>query len=243
MTHKITRRPAHSSQSARRVRDAGEIYTFGCNDALLGKRAYGKNFAGTVRACVARGGKRGHGLMIGGELVSPTRVRTAMKKSAMVAAQLRKRWGAPDFEPVARRPRLARSLGAIQRAPQPSFARAPMQLPSRAFWRREEIAGPAYPLIQQSARRGGDASSHALDAKFHAYHKAHPAVLRELIKLARQHPRTSINGLWEQMRSATGTSPNNSYKSRYARAVMASSQDLAGRFATRSNPRRHRRAW
>ena len=83
--------------------------------------------------------------------------------------------------------------------------------------------------------------------RFWRFHAAHPAVYRELVRLARQlrergHRRYGIGSLFEVLRwhSALGDADavadyrlDNNHRSRYARLIEAQEADLAGFFACR----------
>lgn len=84
-----------------------------------------------------------------------------------------------------------------------------------------------------------------LQARFEAFHAANPRVYATLVRLAREahavgHQRVGIAMLFEVARwqlSVVTTGDdfklNNSWRSRYARLIMAQEQDLAGVFETR----------
>jgi len=84
-----------------------------------------------------------------------------------------------------------------------------------------------------------------LQARFEAFHAANPRVYATLVRLAREaravgHQRVGIAMLFEVARwqlsiQTTGDDfkLNNSYRSRFARLIMAQEPDLAGVFETR----------
>lgn len=85
-----------------------------------------------------------------------------------------------------------------------------------------------------------------IDVDFAEFHRTHPEVYDELLRLARRwraagHTRCSINMLFEIVRyesgllSASNGAPalNNNLRSRYARLLMWNEPDLAGFFETR----------
>lgn len=84
-----------------------------------------------------------------------------------------------------------------------------------------------------------------LQARFEAFHAANPRVYATLVRLAREaravgHQRVGIAMLYEVARwqlsiATTGDAfkINNSWRSRYARLIMSSEQDLADVFETR----------
>jgi hypothetical protein len=80
-----------------------------------------------------------------------------------------------------------------------------------------------------------------LGTRFETFHAAHPAVYRELVRLARREVkrgrRPGIGMIWEVMRWRVAGPRrlrlNNDWRSRYARLIQASEPDLAGVFRTR----------
>jgi hypothetical protein len=93
------------------------------------------------------------------------------------------------------------------------------------------------------------ASGGKLEERFLAFHEANPQVYSALKRLARQaiargHRTIGIGMLWEVLRwelflgaedpgDPEGYKLNNSYRSRYARLLMANEHDLFGVFETR----------
>lgn len=108
----------------------------------------------------------------------------------------------------------------------------------------------AEPAVPPSRTSGIDELVHlppTIDARFEAFHAANPWVYDELVRLARGlvergHRRIGIGMLFEVMRwswymhTSDPTSEwklNNDYRSRYARLIMVTEDDLAGCFETR----------
>lgn len=87
-----------------------------------------------------------------------------------------------------------------------------------------------------------------LDERFLDFHHAHPEVYERIVELARKwrdagHEKIGIATIFEVMRwerglrgvkDAEGFRLNNSYRSRYARIIMANEKDLVGFFDTRT---------
>ena len=81
------------------------------------------------------------------------------------------------------------------------------------------------------------------DRRFHAFHRDHPEIYRELMQLVRQallrgQKKIGIKMLWEVMRwnrflRNETYELNNNYHSRYARLIMQKEPGLAGIFDTR----------
>lgn len=90
-----------------------------------------------------------------------------------------------------------------------------------------------------------DDAADDLDARFSAFHAAHPEVYEHLVRLARQgvargRRRLGIGQLFEVLRWETNVGDpgaeyrlNNSYRSRYVRLIEAHESDLADLFETR----------
>lgn len=86
-----------------------------------------------------------------------------------------------------------------------------------------------------------------IEARFQAFHHAHPEVYAELVTLAREAKRAGadrigVGMLWEVLRwgrllrgihDAEGFRLNNTLRSRYARLIMQREPDLAGVFELR----------
>ena len=83
-----------------------------------------------------------------------------------------------------------------------------------------------------------------IEAAALAFHRQHPGVYAELVRIARQlkaagHKRYGIGALFEVVRfhralATTGDFKlNNNYRAIYARVIMAKNTDLAGFFETR----------
>jgi len=84
-----------------------------------------------------------------------------------------------------------------------------------------------------------------LQERFEQFHREHPEVYRELVRLAREwksagHDRIGMKALWERCRWELNVGDpdaeyrlNNDYTSRYARLIQEQEPDIAGMFQTR----------
>lgn len=91
-----------------------------------------------------------------------------------------------------------------------------------------------------------------IEEAFDQFHKQHPAVYRELVRLSREwrsygHARLGIATLFEKLRwewhvkgieDADGYKLNNNYRALYARKIMAENADLDGLFEIRTRTAR-----
>jgi hypothetical protein len=104
--------------------------------------------------------------------------------------------------------------------------------------RELELTGPPATPAEREA---------SIQARFEAFHDAHPEVYDELVALARDavragRSRIGVGMLWEVLRwnrtlrgveDPSGFKLNDHYRSRYARLIMEREHDLAGIFEVR----------
>jgi hypothetical protein len=102
-------------------------------------------------------------------------------------------------------------------------------------------------LFDSDPRFAPVAPAPTIEERFQAFHQANPWVYDALCRLARQRVRHGIRRIgigmlfevlrWEWQGATSDPNAewriNNSYRSRYARLIMATEQDLAGVFETR----------